>query len=202
MRLGVLDIGSNTAHLSVVEGWPDGSFRPLADRRTVLKLAEAAFPSLEIPDEAEERLIATVHEMRAVAAEQRVSALVAFATSAIREATNGMAVLGRLREATGVPVRVLPGVDEARLTYLAARTWATFSARRLLVLDIGGGSLEVAGGEGDHTEIADSLPLRATRMTRRLVRSDPPPPAEPAAPRGYGPGPLRPPAPRGREQGR
>src|SRR5215471_2339308 len=186
MRLGVLDIGSNTAHLSVVEGWPDGTFRPLLDRRAVLRLAEAAFPSLEIPPEAEQRLITTVGEMRATATEQRVSALVAFATSAIREANNGMAVLGRLREVTGVPVKVLPGVEEARLTYLAARTWATFSARRLLVLDIGGGSLEVAGGEGDHPDIADSLPLGATRLTRRFVHSDPPDDAELAALRVHG----------------
>jgi exopolyphosphatase/guanosine-5'-triphosphate,3'-diphosphate pyrophosphatase len=181
MRLGVLDIGSNTAHLSVVDGRPDGTFRPVAHRRAVLKLADAAFPSMELPAEAEQRLVATVGEMRAFAAEQRVSALVAFATSAIREANNGMAVLGRLREATGVPVRVLPGVEEARLTYLAARTWATVSARRLLVLDIGGGSLEVAGGEGEHPDIAESLPLGATRLTRRFVHSDPPSDAELAA---------------------
>jgi exopolyphosphatase / guanosine-5'-triphosphate,3'-diphosphate pyrophosphatase len=174
MRLGVLDIGSNTAHLSVIDGRSDGTFRPIVDRRVVLRLAEAAFPSMEIPDEAAEKLTATVGEMRAFATEQRVNALVAFATSAIREATNGMAVLGLLRESTGVPVRVLPGVEEARLTYLAARTWATFSARRLLVLDIGGGSLEVAGGEGDHVEVADSLPLGATRLTRRFVHHDPP----------------------------
>jgi exopolyphosphatase / guanosine-5'-triphosphate,3'-diphosphate pyrophosphatase len=174
MRLGVLDIGSNTAHLSVIDGSPDGTFRPVVHRRAVLRLAEAAFPSMEVPEEAAQRLIATVGEMRAFATEQRVDALVAFATSAIREATNSMAVLGRLREATGVPVKVLPGVEEARLTYLAARTWATFSARRLLVLDIGGGSLEVAGGEGEHPEIADSLPLGATRLTRRFVHSDPP----------------------------
>jgi len=200
MRLGVLDIGSNTAHLSVVEGWPDGTFRPLLDRRAVLRLAEAAFPSLEIPPEAEQRLITTVGEMRATAMEQRVSALVAFATSAIREANNGMAVLGRLREVTGVPVRVLPGVEEARLTYLAARTWATFSARRLLVLDIGGGSLEVAGGEGDHPDIADSLPLGATRLTRRFVRSDPPDEAELAALRVHCLGLLGPLAERVRER--
>src|ERR1700730_12102024 len=100
-------------------------------------------------------------------------ALVAFATSAIREATNGMAVLGRVRDATGVPVKVLPGVEEARLTYLAARAWAAFSASTLLVLDIGGGTLELAGGTGERPEIADSLPLGATRLTHRFVRSDP-----------------------------
>lgn len=201
MRLGVLDIGSNTAHLAVVDGWPDGTFKPLVQRRAVLKLAEAAFPSMEVPEEAAQRLIATVGEMRAFATEQRVDALVAFATSAIREATNGMAVLGRLREATGVPVRVLPGVEEARLTYLAARSWATFSARRLLVLDIGGGSLEVAGGEGEHPEIADSLPLGATRLTRRFVLSDPPAGEELAALRVHGLGLLGPLAGRVREQG-
>src|SRR5579884_1021300 len=155
VRLAVLDIGSNTVHLSVVDGQPDGTFRPLAQRRAVLQLAEAAFPTLELPDEAAERLTATVGQMRAVASEQGAEALVAFATSAIRETTNGMAVLGLVRDVTGVPVKVLPGVEEARLTYLAARAWAAFSARWLLVLDIGGGSLEVAGGNGEHPEIAE-----------------------------------------------
>ena len=200
MRLGVLDIGSNTAHLAVVDGSPDGTFKPLADRRAVLKLAEAAFPSMELPEEAEQRLISTVGDMRVFAREQRVVALVAFATSAIREATNGMAVLGRLREATGVPIRVLPGVEEARLTYLAARTWATFSARRLLVLDIGGGSLEVGGGEAEQPEMAESLPLGATRLTRRFVRSDPPDEEELAALRVHGLGLLGPLAERVRER--
>jgi exopolyphosphatase / guanosine-5'-triphosphate,3'-diphosphate pyrophosphatase len=186
MRLAVLDIGSNTAHLAVVDGSPDGTFRPVANRRAVLRLADAAFPAMELPEAAERRLIETVGEMRQFAREQRALALVAFATSAIRESANGMAVLGRLREATGVPVRVLPGVEEARLTYVAARAWATFSARRLLVLDIGGGSLEVAGGDGDLPEIADSLPLGATRVTRRFVHHDPPEEEELTALRVHG----------------
>src|SRR5206468_3060460 len=96
-------------------------------------------------------------------------AIVAFATSAIREATNGMEVLGRVRAETGVPVAVLPGAEEARLTYLAARAWAAQSAQRLLVIDIGGGSLEVAGGRSERPEFAESLPLGASRLTRRFV---------------------------------
>jgi exopolyphosphatase / guanosine-5'-triphosphate,3'-diphosphate pyrophosphatase len=186
MRLAVLDIGSNTAHLTVVDGQPDGRFRPVVEEREILRLAEAAFPAMELPETAARRLIETVSRMRELAAEHDADALIAFATSAIREATNGMAVLGRVKEATGVPVRVLPGVEEARLTYLAARTWATFSARCLLVLDIGGGSLEIAGGEGEHPEIADSLPLGATRLTRRFVHSDPPDEDELAALRVHG----------------
>ena len=186
MRLAVLDIGSNTAHLTVVDGQPDGTFKPIAEQRAVLNLAEAAFPAMLLPDDAAARLIRTVGKMRAFASEKRADALVAFATSAIREATNGMAVLGRVRDATGVPVKVLPGVEEARLTYLAARAWAAFSASTLLVLDIGGGSLEVAGGKDERPEIADSLPLGATRLTHRFVRSDPPGADELAALRVHG----------------
>ena len=106
-----------------------------------MRLAEAAFPAMLLPDEAVERLSATVARMRDCA-----DALVGFATSAIREARNGVEALGRVREETGVTVTVLPGAEEARLTYLAARRWTAFSARRLLMADIGGGSLEVAAG--------------------------------------------------------
>jgi exopolyphosphatase/guanosine-5'-triphosphate,3'-diphosphate pyrophosphatase len=192
MRLAALDIGSNTVHLTIVDGRPDGRFERVAEQREVLRLAEAAFPSMELPEESAEHLIATVARMRAFATSNRVDALVAFATSAIREAINGMAVLGRVREATGVPVSVLPGGQEARLTYVAARAWATFSASHLLVLDIGGGSLEVAGGDDENPEIAESLPLGATRLTRRFLRSDPPGKEELAALRVHSLGVLGP----------
>ena len=173
LRLAVLDVGSNTVHLVVVDGQPDGVFVPLARERETLRLAEAAFPTMLLPERAVERLTDTVARMRARADERHADAVVGFATSAIREARNGIEALGRVREATGVAVTVLPGVEEARLTYLAARRWTAFSARRLLVVDIGGGSLEVAVGETDRPEIAESLPLGATRLSRRFVRSDP-----------------------------
>ena len=178
MRLAVLDVGSNTVHLVVVDGQPDGTFVPVARERETLRLAEAAFPTMLLPEEAVERLTATVTRMRARTDALRADALVGFATSAIREARNGIEALGRVREATGVAVTVLPGVEEARLTYVAARRWTAFSARRLLVVDIGGGSLEVAAGEADRPDIAESLPLGATRLSRRFVRSDPVHPEE------------------------
>ncbi|MFL6103441.1 MAG: HD domain-containing protein [Actinomycetes bacterium] len=131
-----------------------------------------------LPEEAVKRLTDTVARMRARADALHADALVGFATSAIREARNGVEALGRVREATGLAVTVLPGVEEARLTYVAARRWTAFSARRLLVVDIGGGSLEVAAGELDRPEIAESLPLGATRLSRRFVRSDPVHPEE------------------------
>jgi exopolyphosphatase / guanosine-5'-triphosphate,3'-diphosphate pyrophosphatase len=178
VRLAVLDVGSNTIHLVVVDGRPDGAFIVVGRERDTLRLAEAAFPSMRLPDEAAERLVASVARMRAAADALQAGAIAGFATSAIREARNGLDVLGQVQEATGVAIKVLPGVEEARLTYLAARRWTAFSARRLLVVDIGGGSVEVAGGEGERPELAESLPLGATRLTRRFVRSDPVRPEE------------------------
>jgi exopolyphosphatase / guanosine-5'-triphosphate,3'-diphosphate pyrophosphatase len=174
VRLAVLDVGSNTVHLVVVDGKPDGTFVPVARERDTLRLAEAAFPGRFLPDEAVDRLIASVKQKRQAADRLHAEALVGFATSAIREARNGADALGRVREATGVSISVLSGVEEARLTYYATRRWTAFSANRLLVVDIGGGSLEVAGGEGDRPELVESLPLGVARLTRRFLRSDPP----------------------------
>lgn len=98
----------------------------------------------------------------------------AFATSAVREASNVTDVLTRVRDRTGVYLQVLPGEDEARYTFLAARRWCGWSAGRLLVLDIGGGSLEVAFGMDEEPELAVSLPLGAGRLTRTRFRHDPP----------------------------
>ena len=128
MRLAVLDVGSNTVHLVVVDGQPDGTFVPVAREREVLRLAEAAFPTMVLPERAVKRLTDTVARMRLRADELHADALVGFATSAIREARNGVDALGRVRAETGVAVAVLPGVEEARLTYLAARRRLGLSA--------------------------------------------------------------------------
>lgn len=174
MRLAVLDVGSNTVHLVVVDGRPDGTFAVVDRERDTLRLADSAFPGRFLPDEAVDRLVDSVKRKRATADRHHAQALVGFATSAIREARNGADALGRVREATGVPISVLSGAEEARLTYFATRRWTAFSAKRLLVVDIGGGSLEVAGGEGDRPDLVESLPLGVARLSRRFVRSDPP----------------------------
>jgi exopolyphosphatase/guanosine-5'-triphosphate,3'-diphosphate pyrophosphatase len=98
----------------------------------------------------------------------------AFATSAVREAKNSAKVLGKVADETGVELKVLSGVDEARLTFLAVRRWFGWSAGKLLVLDIGGGSLEVAMGMDEEPELAESLPLGAGRTTRTRFQHDPP----------------------------
>jgi exopolyphosphatase/guanosine-5'-triphosphate,3'-diphosphate pyrophosphatase len=113
-----------------------------------------------------------------IAEDKGVEELLAFATSALRDAANGIEILTAVRAETGVDVKVLAGPDEARLTFLAARRWFGWSSGRLLLLDIGGGSLEVAAGIDEDPDVAVSLPLGAGRLTRDWLVTDPPSPVE------------------------
>jgi len=100
--------------------------------------------------------------------------LMAFATSAVRDAKNSEEVLARVRSQTGVDLQVLTGVDESRLTFLAVRRWYGWSAGRIINLDIGGGSLELSSGVDEAPDIALSLPFGAGRLTREWLPDDPP----------------------------
>ncbi|WP_433336560.1 Ppx/GppA family phosphatase [Spirillospora sp. CA-294931] len=174
MRIGVLDVGSNSAHLKVMDVHPG---RPLVGVATVkhpTRLAEAIARDGTVAERAVCRLAAAVREAVAAAEDQGVDELVAFATSAVRDAANREAILTRVEAATGVRLKFLTGPDEARLTFLAARSWYGWSAGRLLLADIGGGSLEVAYGDGEEPALALSLPLGAGRLTRELLPDDPP----------------------------
>jgi exopolyphosphatase/guanosine-5'-triphosphate,3'-diphosphate pyrophosphatase len=91
---------------------------------------------------------------------------------------NGEQVLARIRKQTGAQINVMTGQDEARLTFLAARRWYGWSSGRLLVIDIGGGSLEVASGVDEEPEAVASMPLGAGRLTRDWISADPPSPQE------------------------
>jgi exopolyphosphatase/guanosine-5'-triphosphate,3'-diphosphate pyrophosphatase len=103
-----------------------------------------------------------------------VEDLLAFATSAVRDAANADEVLGEIRDDTGTHIQVLSGRDEARLTFLAVRRWFGWSSGKVLMLDVGGGSLEIAGGVDEEPDVAISLPLGASRLTRDWFTSDPP----------------------------
>jgi exopolyphosphatase/guanosine-5'-triphosphate,3'-diphosphate pyrophosphatase len=98
----------------------------------------------------------------------------AFATSAIREASNADDVIALVLEQTGVAVDILSGEDEARLTFLAVRRWFGWSTGRLAVFDIGGGSLEIAAGSDERPDVARSFALGAGRLTRDWIADDVP----------------------------
>jgi exopolyphosphatase/guanosine-5'-triphosphate,3'-diphosphate pyrophosphatase len=186
MRLGVLDVGSNTVHLLVVDAHRGAHPWPTHSEKAVLRLAEQLGPGGSLSEAGAEALVVAVAGARRAADRLRVDDLLAFATSAVRDATNGPEVLRLVRARTGVDLQVLPGEDEARTTFLAVRRWFGWSAGRLLVLDIGGGSLEIAAGGDEESELGLSLPLGAGRLTRdHLAGQDPPSAGAVAALTGY-----------------
>jgi exopolyphosphatase/guanosine-5'-triphosphate,3'-diphosphate pyrophosphatase len=175
MRLGVLDVGSNTVHLLVVDAYHGAHPWPAYSEKAELRLAERIGSDGRLSRAGADALVEAVDKARDAAARHEVEDLLAFATSAVRDATNSAAVLRRVREETGVDLEVLSGDAEAILTFLAVRRWFGWSAGRLLVLDIGGGSLEIASGIDEEPDVALSLPLGAGRLTRDFLRGDPPP---------------------------
>lgn len=174
MRLGVLDIGSNTVHLLVANSQPGG--RPLAktSEKSTLRLMRYLTDDGSISDEGIECILAAVKRARVVAEAEQVDELLATATSAIRESTNGPQVIALIEEAIGQQLQVLSGPEEARFTFLALRRWFGWSAGQILMFDIGGGSLEIAGGADEFPELAESVPLGAGRMTIEYLPQDPP----------------------------
>jgi exopolyphosphatase / guanosine-5'-triphosphate,3'-diphosphate pyrophosphatase len=173
MRLGVLDVGSNTVHLLVVDAYSGARPMPAFSHKVNLKLA-AQLDGTSLSGPGEKGLRGVVEEALRIAEDKGVEEIIAFATSAVREAVNGDQVLARIREQTGAQINVMNGQEEARLTFLAARRWFGWSSGRLLVIDIGGGSLEVASGIDEEPDALASLPLGAGRLTRDWLSSDPP----------------------------
>ncbi|MCL6738969.1 Ppx/GppA phosphatase family protein [Streptomyces neyagawaensis] len=176
MRLGVLDVGSNTVHLLVVDAHPGARPLPAHSHKVELRLAQLLDEDGAIGHDGVDKLITVVHEALQAAEDKGVEEMLPFATSAVREASNADDVLARVKDETGVELQVLTGAEEARLTFLAVRRWFGWSAGKLLVLDIGGGSLEIAYGIDEEPDAAVSLPLGAGRLTAGWLPGDPPAP--------------------------
>jgi exopolyphosphatase/guanosine-5'-triphosphate,3'-diphosphate pyrophosphatase len=178
MRLGVLDIGSNSAQLQIVDVTAGGPPLPAQAVKEPTLLGEEIMPDGSIGEAGIDRVCAGMCLALRVAEQQSVDKLYTFVTSAIRDATNRDQVLDRVNSAAGVRPQYLSGDEEARLTYLAAHRWYGWSAGRLLLLDIGGGSMEIVLGRDAEPQLAISLRLGAGRMTREFLPTDPPSPAQ------------------------
>ncbi|WP_022890026.1 Ppx/GppA phosphatase family protein [Agromyces italicus] len=185
MRLGVLDVGSNTVHLLVVDAHRGARPIPTTSHKSVLRLMRYLDGDGAISDEGVAAIIEAVAAAAAAAAEADIDEFLPFATSAIREAANGEEVLARVARDTGVELQVLPGEDEANLTFLAVRRWYGWSADNILLFDIGGGSLELTQGIDEIPDVARSVPLGAGRSTVEFLPDDPPSEAQVARLRAH-----------------
>jgi exopolyphosphatase / guanosine-5'-triphosphate,3'-diphosphate pyrophosphatase len=178
MRLGVLDVGSNTVHLLVVDAHQGARPVPASSHKAELHLGDHLDAENRLTEDCAMQLRDFVEEALRIAEDKGVQELLAFATSAVRDAANGDELLAWIQAQTQVHIKVLPGADESRLTFLAARRWFGWSSGRLFLLDIGGGSLEIASGVDEEPDVAVSLALGAGRLTRDWLPGDPPSPDE------------------------
>ncbi|CAB4675982.1 MAG: Ppx/GppA family phosphatase [Actinobacteria bacterium] len=173
MRLGVLDVGSNTVHLQVVDTHPGARPNPTFNYKEELRLTQYLGDDHKISDEGISKLRECIGNAIIQSQTAKTQELLPFATSALREAKNGEEIIAHINKDFQIDLQVLSGEEEAKLTFLAARRWFGWSSGRLLVVDIGGGSLEMAVGTDESPEIAISLPLGAARLTKDFLKSDP-----------------------------
>ena len=173
MRLGVLDVGSNTVHLQIVDTSPGARPNPTFNYKEELKLTQYISENNLVSDEGIEKLRSSIKRAIEQSASVQTQELLPFATSALREASNGEEIINSINKDFKIDLQVLSGEEEAKLTFLAARRWFGWSSGRLLVIDIGGGSLEMAVGVDESPEIATSLPLGAARLTKNFLKGDP-----------------------------
>lgn len=176
-QAGVLDVGCHSALLTVARRGKGGRLTFVSTRKVRLglhhalgddgRLRRAGIRSVE--QAVAGAVAGAVAEAAAGGPRLRPEEVFPFATSVIRDAPNREEVVSRVARATGVRLRVLPGEEEARLAYVAARRWAGAGAEPLLVLDVGGGTVEVAAGSGVRPDRVVSLPLGARRVTRDLL---------------------------------
>src|SRR5260370_4342623 len=159
MRLGVLDVGSNTVHLLVVDSRQGARPLPAFSHKEELHLTDCLDAQNRLTSDCAGRLLKFVNEALQIAEDKGVQEVLAFATSAVREAANSDELLAWIEAESDVRIQVLPGTEESRLTFLAARRWLGWSAGRLLLLHIGGGPLAVAARAGTGPSAAGLPPL-------------------------------------------
>jgi exopolyphosphatase / guanosine-5'-triphosphate,3'-diphosphate pyrophosphatase len=172
MKLAALDLGSNSFHLLVARIDGPGDITKLGSHKEVLRLGAVVRELGQLSEEAFGSALSAVSRMAEVARELKAEKLLAVATSALREARNGRAFLEACREQLGVDVELLSGDEEARLAYLGARSALSLTTGRVLVADVGGGSVELACGDGAHCDTVHSLPLGFLRLARAFPVRD------------------------------
>lgn len=173
MRLAAIDIGTNSVHMIVVQVRPDLSFETVDREKEMVRLGAGGLDGRELAPGAMAAALEALQRFRQLAASRDVDEILATATSAVREAPNGGEFLAAVAERTGIQARVISGEEEARLVHLAAVYGVNASTGTTLVVDIGGGSMEMTLGTAAEIHLARSFPLGVIRLTDRFVTSDP-----------------------------
>src|SRR4026209_2638003 len=173
MRIAAIDIGTNSIHMIVVQIRPDLSFEVIDREKEMVRLGAGGLDGRALTPEAVHAALQVLSKFRRLAESHRVDEIVAVAPSATREAENGGEFLKAVTAQTGIRPRVISGVEEARLIHMAAVYGVSVPADVAVVIDIGGGSVEITRGTGTSVELRRSFKLGVIRLTERFGKSDP-----------------------------
>ncbi len=173
MRIAAIDIGTNSIHMIVVQVRPDLSFEVIDREKEMVRLGAGGLDGRALTPEAMHAALQVLSKFRRLAESHKVDEVIAVATSATREAENGGEFLQAVTQQTGIRPRVISGTEEARLIHLAAVYGVSVPGDVAVVIDIGGGSVEVTRGAGATVELGRSFKLGVIRLTERFVKTDP-----------------------------
>jgi exopolyphosphatase / guanosine-5'-triphosphate,3'-diphosphate pyrophosphatase len=173
-KLAVIDIGTNSIHMVLAEILPDASFKILDRFKDVTRLGNGAFTTKRLSDEAVARAMEVLKTLTTLARNKGFDRIVAVATSAVREAQNGGDFIALVMEQTGLRVRVISGEEEARLIFLGVKNSIALPDGPTLVIDIGGGSVELIAGNREGLIHGKSLKLGAIRLAEQFLPKTPP----------------------------
>jgi exopolyphosphatase/guanosine-5'-triphosphate,3'-diphosphate pyrophosphatase len=177
VRIAALDLGSNSFHLLVADVRADGGIEPVVRDKEMLRLGSQVAATGSVGEASTRAAVEVVARFAALANSLGADLVVACATAALREARDARRVIGRIEDRTGIAVRVISGVEEARLIFGAVRASVVIDPPAL-ALDLGGGSLELMIGGPAGLDWSASVGLGVGRLTAELVRGDPPSPGD------------------------
>src|SRR5512139_2363110 len=173
MRIAAIDIGTNSIHMIVVQVRPDLSFEVVDREKDMVRLGAGGLDGRNLTPTAMTAALQTLTKFKRLAESQKVDEIVAAATSATREAENGGDFIAEVDRQTGIRVRVITGTEEARLIHMAAGYGVDVGGTTAVVVDIGGGSVEVTLGTATQLTLGRSFKTGVIRLTERFVKSDP-----------------------------
>jgi exopolyphosphatase/guanosine-5'-triphosphate,3'-diphosphate pyrophosphatase len=173
MRVAAIDIGTNSIHMIIVRVRPDLSFEVVDWEKEMIRLGAGGLDGRRLSDTAIAAALATLAKFKRLADTHEVDEIVATATSAVREAENGGDFVATVRRTIGIRVRAISGAEEARLIHLAAAYAAGVGSKAAVVIDIGGGSVEITLGTAARMQVGGSFKIGVIRLTERFVTSDP-----------------------------
>ena len=173
MRIAAIDIGTNSIHMIVVQVRPDLSFEVIDREKDMVRLGAGGLDGRSLTPTAVNAALQTLSKFRRIAESHKVDEIVACATSATREAENGGDFIAEVDRQTGIRIKVISGTEEARLIHLAAGYGVDIGGTTAVVVDIGGGSVEITLGTATQLTLGKSFKTGVIRLTERFVKSDP-----------------------------